>query len=128
MALCAVVIGCKKGSSATERTAPTDASIADVPTAFSPDSGEAIACKSVCALRATELKCSHGDMCEDACAKLGQAKFCVKPVHAFVACFTKQPTSEWECNAEGMPVIGGHVCEGEQGSMSDCLMQTQGKL
>ena len=123
-----MVISCKKGGAATERTAPTDASIADIPTAFSPDSGEDIACKSVCVLRATELKCSHGDMCADACAKLGQAKFCVKQVHAFVACFTKQPTSEWECNGEGMPVIGGHGCEGEQGSMSDCLMQTQGKL
>jgi hypothetical protein len=71
---------------------------------------------------------AHGDHCHDACAKLGAAKLCVREVHAFVACFTKQPTRELECNVEGIPVIAGHVCEGQQASMSDCLMQTQGKL
>jgi hypothetical protein len=97
-------------------------------TAFLPNSTEDLACRSICARRASELGCSHGDGCPDACAKLREAKLCIVQVRAFVACFTKQPTSEWECNTEGLPVIGGHQCEGEQGSMSDCLLQTHGRL
>jgi hypothetical protein len=97
-------------------------------TAFLPNSAEDVACMSICVRRAAELKCTHGDQCRDACTKLGDARYCVAQVRAFVACFTKQPTNEWECNGEGMPVIGGHRCEGEQVSMSDCLMQTNGKL
>jgi hypothetical protein len=119
-------VGCKKRGS--ESVAAADASDDGGRTAFQPDSAEDVACVSICAKRAEELKCAHGDQCRDACAKLGAAKFCVKQVHAFVACFTKQPLPEWQCSGDGVPVIGGQVCEGEQGSMSDCLMQTQGKL
>jgi hypothetical protein len=111
----ALTLGCKK------KAAPA-------PSAFLPGSAEDVACASTCVRRAEELHCSHGDSCHDLCAKLGAAKLCVREVHAFVACFTKQPTKEWACDAEGMPVVAGHVCEGEQASMSDCLMQTQGKL
>jgi hypothetical protein len=123
----ALTLGCKK-KPAPESGGSSDASRSDAPSAFLPGSAEDVACVSICLRRAEELGCSHGDHCHDLCAKLGAAKICVREVHAFVACFTKQPTSEWKCDAEGMPFIAGHVCEGEQASMSDCLMQTRGKL
>jgi hypothetical protein len=122
-----LTLGCKKKPS-PESGGSSDASWSEVPSAFLPGSAEDVGCVSICLRRAEELHCSHADHCRDLCAKLGAAKLCVREVHAFVACFTKQPTSEWECNADGIPVIAGHVCESEQASMSDCLMQTKGKL
>ncbi len=124
-ALCATIValGCKKPPSAASSGIADAASSVDRFPADAPDDG----CTATCMLRAKELRCQHPEGCPDACSKLHASTFCVRQVRAFLACFLKEPVNHWECNESGLPVIG-HACEGEQGDVSDCLIQSQGKL
>jgi hypothetical protein len=135
-------MGCKKNSSPSTPQSAVDASVpadappapaprilpADAETAFLPDSSDEQSCVSICMRRAKELKCAHPELCRGACAKLRDARYCVREVRAFVACFTKTPREQWGCNDDGMPIVAGYACEGEQGGMADCLVESEGKL
>jgi len=127
--------GCKKKAAPTEDPrAAADASVALFPLvgdasggAFGADGADEASCVSICELRAAELHCSHPERCRESCGKLRDSVYCVKQVRAFLSCFTKAERRHWECNDDGMPVLG-HWCELEQGNIADCLMLTNGKL
>lgn len=85
-------------------------------------------CVSNCLLHAKELGCQHPERCEPTCQKVKQAVACKKPLDAFMTCALTQKKDEWECSAEGIPVLQHRACEHQQDDMLICLQDSQGKL
>lgn len=85
------------------------------------------ACTAKCQSVATELKCTGGAKCAELCGKLAAATTCMPHVERFIQCFVKQPSLTWRCEDDGTPMLG-HVCEGEQNAIADCMMHNNRKL
>jgi len=111
---------------APEAAPPDDAAPSWVATAVPAKLQPNDPCLLNCRKRAKELHCAT-EGCQDACGKLRGAKFCAPQVNAFIACFLKQPTFQWKCE-RGLPTLEGDVCDAEQSGVSDCLMNSGGKL
>lgn len=84
------------------------------------------ACTAKCQSVATELKCTRGNQCAELCGKLAAATTCMPQVERFIQCFVKQPSLTWHCE-DGVPMLG-HVCEGEQNNIADCMMHNGRRL
>jgi len=93
--------------------------------AFGPDGADEASCVSICELRAAELHCSMLNGAVNRAASCG-TRLLREQVRAFLACFTKAERMHWECNDDGMPVLG--MVRVGAGEHADCLMLTNGKL
>jgi hypothetical protein len=77
-------------------------------------------CVPTCEQRAKELNCIPRE-CKTKCAELHAPPFCAKEMKRFESCFLAEPTKNWICDEEGLPVVRQEVCAKERQAVIACL-------
>jgi len=79
-------------------------------------------CVPTCEQRAKELNCLSR-ACKAKCEELHAPPVCQTELKRFEACFLAQPSKDWVCDEEGLPVVRQSVCVTERHAVEVCLQR-----
>ena len=126
-----VVSGCDRRASDSEPAPAVSAAAAAAATTAAPSAATVTPapaqelCRVPCQ-RGSELGCKNASLCAARCAEMANGQLCQEEMRSVLACITREPSSNWECDEEGLAAIREGYCEREQQGFLDCVQRQLG--